>query len=1548
MLASKDKYVCKAPTVPVKDYISKDVLSSDGNSKIAELQIIALLEDIQCKVLLDSGSDANLISLQKLKQLNIEFDQLEDAHGPIAAVLAGNTEMDLIACKWIKVQLGEITMKIPFSVIKCGTETILGIGSLKYFSVSLEFSNKGVCIKSLDTKLMSILSLNLVCFSYNENKITLYPRQNKAYFVENVNLIENETYSIHVQKGPPVAIPGLAKAKNNRIFVLLRNDTKNKIVIKPKNIIFCIEQFHLENECLIDENEYDENEWKNTSKFSTNYSVNVNSVFYCNVNTADLEKTSFAGEHREASDFETLSEMQGISIPEVNIPSLDIRQVVHDSFSNCNETEKDYLIAKFLQYPNIVSRHTLDTGILKDYRGQELLVDVELKKPVPRNSRFYSLSEDEEIQLIEILSYLEHYGIIEKAPPHLEFGVPVFLISRGNNPQKPCRLLLDTRSLADVVSDGLSTPSTDVHSYISSILKSDIASLVDCSNAYYSLKFHQNTLETGLTQFKTRFGCYRMLRLGMGYNFSCRKFNDTIGTQMALNDEGEVDKMHNFWNYFDDLGAHNTGNVAMHMELLDIFFYRLNRLGIKINVSKSQFFVKIKKEKFNLLGFEINNGCLNPQANKLDTIKKFKPPSSRTELQKFMGLITFLRPTLPPLVLHLSTVLYQLTSPTVEFKWEEQHTLAFKEIKNIIGTGLNYVHPYQNSILIIYTDSSESLIGSLAFAYDISSEPGLFERNLVNISALNIANSSFSEHVAGYNMNLELIDDKLQPMAEYLRVFYLVYIYLKDFNVHVQLPKEKTIVNNVLSTIFCNLHNVQTIFNNQVDAFISVILNTRLDDKLFFEYLQQILYLVCLLIKVNIKIIIGSNKKHKGPGIVICNLYKTDILLGYCTVKNKFYLLKANEDFEFGTFFLRASKYVDLCRVAPEVILKVFLERMAEKTENKCIRLVGLYSKSIEQVDMHQPIYIKESLGILRALAHFKNYIKSAPLCLLLTDSKVATFLFSQKMAHSKKRIYHYGLKIAIEFPNVLLYHISGKSNASDVLTRLGLEKKDFFSKTLTPIRVKPEFRKLLNGKITSFVDLYHFIDAHPDAIEFSDKKLSLEDKNNFYLDLEQHANVNLLKITYKYPYEKIDIMEEFLSRENIIRLQQLESGLEVFHRRNGMYVFDDKIILPIKLYPVLIGKEHFITLHGGRKIILNNILMQFHITDLRYLKELIGNMSDACLGCTLITSNKDVFKHGIFPLKHKNYCIQIDFVENLPSLNKYLFVIVDLYTKFISVYVHPNKSFKYVINSLINYYSVHGPVKTISSDNYFRSAKMKKFCENHGTLLLESAAFKSRARGMVENANLRIQRAIKLVQIYCTLPWEYNLAFVVYALNNKRFNSSEITPSALHLGFNGNNVLDMEQKNKLLIGSGINLKPNDISKVYDDFKRAEIELISQLENERKKIQSKINIKRKNHTFKINDLVLIKRRSVAIGKKVKGMSIDQLSGAIDGDIAEFCSLFQILTEDNVHEEFEQLLIGPKEKTGVRTRKQLEMELAESRMDPLKLLLEEDDYIDFQD
>jgi hypothetical protein len=83
-------------------------------------------------------------------------------------------------------------------------------------------------------------------------------------------------------------------------------------------------------------------------------------------------------------------------------------------------------------------------------------------------------------------------------------------------------------------------------------------------------------------------------------------------------------------------------------------------------------------------------------------------------------------------------------------------------------------------------------------------------------------------------------------------------------------------------------------------------------------------------------------------------------------------------------------------------------------------------------------------------------------------------------------------------------------------------------------------------------------------------------------------------------------------------------------------------------------------------------------------------------------------------------------------------------------------------------------------------------------------------------------------------------------------------------------------------------------------------------------------------------------------KKVKGMSIDQLSGAIDGDIAEFCSLFQILTEDNVHEEFEQLLIGPKEKTGVRTRKQLEMELAESRMDPLKLLLEEDDYIDFQD
>ena len=92
-----------------------------------------------------------------------------------------------------------------------------------------------------------------------------------------------------------------------------------------------------------------------------------------------------------------------------------------------------------------------------------------------------------------------------------------------------------------------------------------------------------------------------------------------------------------FW--IDDFLVASQGNAV----LLDKFLYRLSRLGLKIKIRKSSFFGKIKMDTFKLLGFQVKTGKIVPDTNKISIIKDSTQPSCKTELQRFLGYLTFVR-----------------------------------------------------------------------------------------------------------------------------------------------------------------------------------------------------------------------------------------------------------------------------------------------------------------------------------------------------------------------------------------------------------------------------------------------------------------------------------------------------------------------------------------------------------------------------------------------------------------------------------------------------------------------------------------------------------------------------------------------------------------------------------------------------------------------------------------------------------------------------------------------------------------------------------------
>ena len=1574
----------KIPIVPVlhQGYI----LKSDANSNVAEVNIPATLNGKNVQCLLDSGSDGNLISAEQLNKIIPNWEGvLEDAEGPRFAECAGDVSIQIRGNKWLSLKIGQTEKLVPFCIVAKGSVILIGIGTMKHFGVHMQFGDKGVEIFCNEDRIHSTESQQLPMFSTIKEKIVLKPKQTKIMYVENINILDDERYIVSVIRGPTLAIPSLSTGKNNKVKVVLYNDYHKKVKVKKNQLTLLIK--------LFDENldtQKKETMSCNFVKFDCEEkNIGYNQLFY---------NAKFGGKYKpevttDPHTLAALSELDGIEVEKIQFPLKEHEKIIEESFNTCSFEEKEWLKNKLLDKKEIISLHSLDVGVMKNCSGEEILVDIPLKHQVPQSTKVYKLREQEEQQLFEILSYLEFYQIIEPAPVDKGYGVPAFLISRAGSDQKPARLLLDTRMLADIVSYGLSTPSVDIHKPLQRILKSKIVSMFDVRAAYFSLKFGQKTLDTGLTQIATKFGFYRFIRLSMGHNFSPQAFCSILTQQINLDNQGMYNPLEKLELWFDDLICHSD-SIEEHQDLLIEFFSRLSRIGLKLSLSKSSAFLKVKTDTFKILGFQISKGQLYPQPSKVEKILKFPTPTTRVTLQRYLGMLNFLRPCLSQKITHLTTELYPLTSPTVKFIWGPNHDKAFKEINNILQVGLAYVAPFEDSVFIFYCDSSEKMFGGMGFSYDIHNTPGFFERKLVEHGEQIPPVSSLYTHLAEYGIKaniIPVITHNTEP--HYSRVLKLCYIFTQNFDTNTQIDDVQGLLDSVLNQVFIHGKNLDALFAGRVQEFIDRILLEKFNDNIFFEYSSQILYLIGQQLKMNIKLIIGADRKVLAPIVKINNNYKTDIVLAWCPRLNKFDLLNILEDFQQKNTTIIASKCLQLAHMGSDVILAKFKEDMKSNTCLQNIRLISLYSKSISPSDISAPIHLKETLSILYCADYFSPYILSAPLSVLLTDSKVSVFLFSPKVGESRKRILNYALKLISTYPNLKVLHVSGRDMAADYLSRLGYDKSEFFSKGLSPVSVAKSIRKELEGQILSFTEIHSLIKERPDAVIFSDQKLNSIELDNLYLDMGASNSFNALKgekPKFQFPFERIEIYNELLSRQNIRKRQLEEFGdnmnCDTIH---GLYVVEGKIWLPRSLYVIATYREHFLNLHPGAKKLYSSILNFYYIRDKTELKELTEKVNKGCIGCLLVSVKKDNYVHGIVPLESKNVLISIDLIENLPSTYKYLLVVTDVYTKYCTIYPLHSKKFSGIIGALVNYFATCGRIKFLLSDNYFRSIALKKFCLSQGTTLLNSAAYRSTARSHVESLNFRVQKAIRLLNVRTNMSYEYVLPLAVYLLNNRTLMNSSMTPQILHHGLFPNKTDSTRPNHLSMSGSGVQVDAESIKRVLDEMHLAELEFISDNYNLRKKIQSKKNARRVTHSYLVGDIVLVRKRSILPGvtsklnysylktpfkivkqnehliflenlisgiiiyraagdlKEVKTVNINQF-GELSGSREKFLELFETLDHEALTEDLINLAQGHAEKSGVKTRRMAAEETMSYTQDFIldQYLLNDDNEIGF--
>ena len=1103
-------------------------------------------------------------------------------------------------------------------------------------------------------------------------------------------------------------------------------------------------------------------------------------------------------------------------------------------------------------------------------------------------TKAYNLSKEDAEALSDIFDFLIFHGLATNCDVSNRTGSPAFLVPR-TDPNKSKRLIVDTRKTNQYIDAPVSTPATNVLTEIQNLISGKkYLSGIDLSQAYYSIRLSEKTLQSNISNIYSGQRCIKLKCALTGTNFIPLFFNTKLQETLNLNDVGEFSPLNNrissFASWFDDLSIAST-SLENHKKAIELLIHRINRSKIKINLRKSFFFKDLYSDTIKLLGHQIHDGTVIPEAGKIKILKNFKSPRDRKSLQSFLGHLNFIRNLLPLQIIHLSTILTPLTSPTVSFNWEPHHEQCFQEIKSLLQLNLNYLQcPMEGSINILYSDSSESLLGGILFNYIPEREiiyqnakipilDILFTENndLLKGEGLNIfMNGQFAEHIKHYSFNLGI--PKLTYEIQDLPLFKCVVYYIltairwsqnkadQEFQ-----PEQGTPL--FLGSIFCHLTEIQTsISEEKFKLIVDNISNGEIQDKFFLDYCVEFLIILSIISRHNIKIIFGSKRVIAAPFFCVTSGFNQDILLGYCTDSHTFRLFYIIEDWSNSkspSFTLLSNKNLNFSNCTEQEILKIFQDSLKNTSASKNIKIVGQFSKSISTIDMTRPIYIKEITSLLFTLEYFKEHISVSKLNLLVTDSKVAYFLFNQNVQRSAKKVERWSIKIAMSYPNVKIIHVTTKNNIADYLSRVGIPKKTFFAKTLTPVSLNLEVLDKIKKPFSSWEDIYNLAAEHPEVINFSEKKLPYNITDKYYIDSMPFDKNEEAKYNYLTLRKKFSILDSLINRKQIMLFQSKEVNSAIYTENNGYLTHHDKIVLPPSLYAIALVREHFLNAHAAPERIYEIINDLFHIENKKEIKIICYKMIRSCLACLLNNIKGHRYLKGMFKVEKRNDVVQMDFVEGLPHIT-YSLSIIDLYSGYITVYPLVNKGVNSIMLCVTNYISVHGNVNCIITDNYvgFKSEKLKAFAALHGIKLAESAPYISQGRSLVERCQRTYQTALRMFKTQSNQSWINFLPITIYLLNNRPFNHFvKITPHMLH--FNSyNNTRDnyrLEQ-NDLLRTPLDNLIKDNYDNMIKEIEKIEKEYIKEKHRTREIRMDKLNKDRKAHGFQKDDIIILKRK----------------------------------------------------------------------------------------
>ena len=196
-------------------------------------------------------------------------------------------------------------------------------------------------------------------------------------------------------------------------------------------------------------------------------------------------------------------------------------------------------------------------------------------------------------------------------------------------------------------------------------------SQLDQTAAYWQVKLAEDAqLKTAFLTEQGQY-CYQTLAFGMCngpatyQRLMTKIFKDLLHKSVVI--------------YLDDTLLFSR-TFSEHLKLLEEVCSRLESYGIRLNPRKCSF--AQKEVKF--LAHIISEGCIRPAESNVEAISKYKKPTTKTEVLRFLGMVGYFRHLIP----RFSVRAAPLTDLTrgEQMKWTEEADVAFRDLCEAISS----------------------------------------------------------------------------------------------------------------------------------------------------------------------------------------------------------------------------------------------------------------------------------------------------------------------------------------------------------------------------------------------------------------------------------------------------------------------------------------------------------------------------------------------------------------------------------------------------------------------------------------------------------------------------------------------------------------------------------------------------------------------------------------------------------------------------------------------------------------------------------------------